>query len=133
MWLRCAGNLRQYLSFSGVSPDDRARARLQVLLTAALGPAARAAGQPPPAPEALWAAALPAGAAAAAGAAAGGGADGGGPLARAARYRLARRALAAALQAWADAAQGYRLARRRVRALRHEAYTARRAVRTEWR
>jgi len=48
-------------------------------------------------------------------------------------YRAARQAYDHSVQAWKDCTEAYRLARRRVRAYRHELYRARREVRQEWR
>ena len=50
-----------------------------------------------------------------------------------ARYRLAKRAFVLAFDSWKSATSLYRRTRRRMRAFRHEAYRARRAVRQEWR
>jgi hypothetical protein len=48
-------------------------------------------------------------------------------------YRQAREAYRCAVQIWKDGAAAYRLARRRVRAYRHELYRSRKEVRQEWR
>ena len=55
------------------------------------------------------------------------------PLTTSRRYRQAREAYRCAVQIWKDGAAAYRLARRRVRAYRHELYRSRKEVRQEWR
>jgi len=111
-----ADGLRLYLDYAGAALDPLSRARLQLVVRAALGLA-------PPQAETLWLRVEPS-------------------LVppkqltlreRMARYGSSRQALGLALDGWRAAQQEYRRTRRRVRALRQEVYRTRRTVRIEWR